>query len=103
MKKKLVGFIILCSIAGAGILKGATKKRVSELENLVVDLSKSERKAWDTIEKMNRQIAELERQAAMRYYQDHKKFAEADEEEFDFDDEELEAPRLPSKRTRSRR
>ena len=76
MKKTLIMFTILISVIAAGIIKAGTKQRVYQLENRVVNLSKSERKAWDTIAQLNAKLNKMERTTPST-----RKLAEYDEEE----------------------
>lgn len=77
MKKILIMFTIFVSIVAAGILKASTKSRVHGLESSVVNLSKSTRRAWDTIAELNAKLSKMERNAAVQA----RKMADRDEEE----------------------
>ena len=63
------------------------KLRVQELEDKVIEISISERNAWDKIEKMNKKVTDLERQSATRYYQEHRVFADVDDDDDDDDND----------------
>ena len=60
MKKSLIMFTILISVVAAGIVKASTKARVNKLETHVVNLSQSERKAWDKIAQLNAKLSKME-------------------------------------------
>lgn len=86
MKKILIMFTIFVSVVAVGILKASTKSRVYGLESSVVNLSKSTRKAWDTIAELNAKLSKMERNAAAQV----RKIADRDEEEDaveDYDDD----------------
>lgn len=77
MKKILIMFTIFVSVVAVGILKASTKSRVYGLESSVVNLSKSTRRAWDTIAELNAKLSKIERNASAQV----RKMADRDEEE----------------------
>jgi len=90
MKKNKIIIIILIGLVMIGAaIKANTKARVSQLELEVVELSKSERKAWKNIEAMNKKVSDLERDIAVQTYQAKKQaLDEAEEMRNDCDDDD---------------
>jgi hypothetical protein len=105
MKKILIAFTIGISIITAGIVKASTKNRVYQLENQVINLSRSARKAWDTVAQLDSKLSKLERQAAQQAASAYAEGDDIEEEEAveNYGDEDEEDDYNPKRRPRNQR